>query len=229
MKLKSLTDIGIKRKENQDNYWSALLSVDGSEAGVVCICDGMGGLDDGGLASRIVVQDVRDFFKSSIDMNSLMSVLEKSNSIIYNLSSTQEKHMGTTCTVLLCYKNTYKILHVGDTRCYKLSSDGSIKVLTKDHSALAKYGITKKSDPQGYKKFKNLLTMCIGFKDSLTIDYYEGTYSQGDTFMLCSDGLWHYFDDYDISLSKLEDLKDIISKCIDNGETDNITVSMLTV
>ena len=39
MKINSLSDIGVKRKDNQDNFWSARLMVDGSEVGVVCICD----------------------------------------------------------------------------------------------------------------------------------------------------------------------------------------------
>lgn len=229
MKLLSITDIGVSRKENQDNFWSARLMVDGLEAGAVCLCDGMGGLDNGGLASRLVVEAVRDYFMSSIDFDGLNTVLQGVNKTINSLAIGRDKSMGTTCTVLLCYNGTYKVLHVGDSRCYRVH-EGRLEKLTTDHSALAKYGITHKSDPQAYNKFKNLLTRCLGVKPDVIIDYGEGSYADGDSFFLCSDGMWHYLDDYEFSeISELYNLDGMVRKCIDSGETDNITACILKV
>ena len=228
MTISSLTDIGVKRVENQDNYWSALLNVDGIEAGVVCLCDGMGGMNNGGLASRIVVEAVRDFFKTSIDFTELREVLQQANSTIYEIGSDEKLPMGTTCTVLFCYNGEYKILHVGDTRCYLLESD-SFEPLTTDHSALKKYNITRQKDEKLYNKYKNKLIRCIGAKPQVVLDYLEGTYQEGDTFFVCSDGLWHYLDDYDYYAEELFDLPELIKKCINSGETDNITAGILKI
>lgn len=229
MRLISLTDIGVKRKENQDNYWSALLSVDGEDAGVICMCDGMGGLNSGGLASRMVASAVRDYLKTSIDFYGLKDVIEHANKSIYELSNGDKSAvMGTTCTVLLCYNGKYRILHVGDSRCYLLSNH-EFNVLTVDHSAIKQYGITKEKSELLYKRYKNSLTRCIGVKPEVTLDYYEGNYSEGDSFLVCSDGLWHYLEDYDYFEEDLFDLKGLVQKCMDSGETDNITVGVLTV
>ena len=228
MKINSLSDIGIKRKDNQDNFWSARLIVDGSEVGVVCICDGMGGLDNGGLASRIVVSDVRDYLTSHVGVEGLLEVLRKSNETIRTLSRAEKKSMGTTCTVIVCRDGVYEIAHIGDSRCYLLR-DHEFNALTKDHSALAKYKITKKNDPEMYKKYKNKLTRCIGVQEHIDVDYYSGEYNEGDMFLCCSDGLWHYFDDVVFSEEELFDLSGLIKKCIAYGETDNITVSTLQI
>lgn len=229
MKLISLTDIGVKRRENQDNYWSALLSVDGEEAGVICMCDGMGGLNSGGLASKMVASAVRDYLKTSIDFYGLKDVIEQANKSIYELSNGDKSAvMGTTCTVLLCYQGKYRILHVGDSRCYLLSNH-EFNALTVDHSAIKQYGITKEKSELLYKRYKNSLTRCIGVKPEVTLDYYEGNYSEGDSFLVCSDGLWHYLEDYDYFEEDLFDLKGLVQKCMDSGETDNITVGVLTV
>lgn len=228
MKIDSLTDIGVRRKENQDNYWSAILRVDGVEAGVVCLCDGMGGLNNGGLASRIVVESVRDYFKSDIDFDGLSTVLQRANSTIHEIAAGDSSRMGTTCTVLLCYEGMYKILHVGDSRCYLLR-DHNFTALTHDHSAIAKYKISKAKDPELYRKYKNSLTRCLGVKEFVQTDYVEGEYQEGDTFLLCSDGLWHYFEEVVYSEEELFKLPELIQKCIKNGETDNITVGLLTI
>lgn len=228
LKIDSLTDIGVKRTENQDNFWSARLLVDGEEAGIICLCDGMGGLSNGRLASKIVVENVKEFFKSSIDFEELERVLQRSNRSIYDLASGENVQMGTTCTVLFCYRGMYRVLHVGDSRCYIVRGD-SFSALTRDHSALVKYNIKKSEAPDLYKKYKNSLTRCIGVMPEVRLDYFEGVYESSDIFFCCSDGLWHYFDDYEFSKDLLSELPDLIKKCIDAGETDNITVGVLSM
>lgn len=222
MKIESLTDIGVKRKENQDNFWSSKLLIDGSEACVVCLCDGMGGLNDGGLASRMVVESVRDAVLSGIEFLGLKGVLEQVNGNIYKYAQEKSQQMGTTCTLLQCKGNSYEVFHVGDSRCYLLRN-GSYTAITEDHSAVRKYGITRKNNESLWKKYKNSLTRCIGIKDSVEVDYYKGSYSAGDGFFLCSDGVWHYLDENIISLRELSDLSGLVNACIDSGELDNMT------
>ena len=224
MRLSTVTDIGKNRKENQDNYWGARLEVNGEEVGVLCICDGMGGLNDGGLASRIVVEAVRESLLNSLDLNDLLFAIEHANSKIYDIGN----RMGTTCTVLVCRGGTYNIFHVGDSRCY-LIRDGKAQVLTEDHSALVKYGITRESNEELWKKYRGLLTRCIGVKQTVSIDSHQGSYTNGDRFLLCSDGLWHYFDTFGFHEEDIADLDKLVNKCMEKGETDNISVGVLSI
>lgn len=228
MRLSSLTDIGVKREENQDNYWSALLTIDGVDTGVICLCDGMGGLNDGGLASRLVVEAIRDSIKLGVDFSELQDVLLQSNTTIYELATHQNVRMGTTCTLLQCGGGVYKILHVGDSRCY-LYRGNSFQALTTDHSALNKYKITREKDEKLWRRYKNSLTRCIGIKPTVQLDYYEGSYKEGDIFLVCSDGMWHYFDTEEVSIEDFSNLSNLITKCIDSGETDNITGGVIFV
>lgn len=229
MRIDSLSDVGIKRKENQDNFWSSVLLVDGKEAGVICICDGMGGLDNGKLASKMVVEGVRDSILSKFDFSDLSNVLASVNDSIRSLyGGDRSKAMGTTCTVLVCYDNKYKIIHIGDSRAYKISN-GTCTLLTEDHSAVKQFNISKKDNPVLWNKYKSKLTRCIGVEPNIKPYISEGTYSIGDVFVLCSDGCWHYFEDFNLSKGTINDLNSLVRSCISNGETDNITVSVLYI
>lgn len=224
MKINSISDIGSTRQENQDNFWSALLKVDNEETGVVCMCDGMGGLDNGALASKIVVEAVRTSILDGTALYNLRDLLLNANKTIYNLSNAGNR-MGTTCTVLCCRNGEYYIHHIGDSRCY-LISNNTITLLTKDHSVINEYGITKENNEELYRKYKSKLTRCIGVKEDTVIDVYKGNYTDGDIFLLCSDGFWHYFEDSGYNLN-LSDLRASINQCMKYGETDNISVSLL--
>lgn len=226
MEIYSLTDIGKTRTENQDNYWSAILNIDGVETGIVCMCDGMGGLNNGGLASKLVVESVRDSVLSGLDYNSLYNVMQQMNTTIRNLSEPGSL-MGTTCTILCCCNNRYKVFHIGDSRCYKVSQ-GVVKLVSKDHSVVKEYNISKEENPDLYNKYRSKLTRCIGVKEEAVIDTYTGTYTKGDYFLLSSDGFWHSFEEKGYQLN-LGNLQEAVQECINNGETDNITVSILTI
>ena len=228
MKINSISDIGVKRAENQDNYWSALLNIDGSEVGIVCLCDGMGGLNNGRLASKIVVESVRDAVKDGIPFSGLESVLVQVNKTIYELGVKEEGMMGTTCTLLQCSNGKYEVFHVGDSRCYRVNQSG-MTAITTDHSAIVKLGLDKDKDYALWRKYKNSLTRCIGYKNDVMVDYISGDYMFGDCFLVCSDGMWHYFDDYVVKYEDIFDLPSIIHKCIESGETDNITGSILSI
>ena len=230
MNLQSISDIGARRKDNQDNYWSAIAKVDGSDCGVVCVCDGMGGLNNGGLASKIVVEAVRDGFKSGVPFKELEGVLQHANSVIYEKSSKGDiGKMGTTCTILEAIDGRYRLLHIGDSRCYRISKRGGFDVLTVDHSALKQYDLSPEKDYNMWKKYKNSLTRCIGVKPRIKMDYREGSYNKGDRFLVCSDGMWHLFEKACFRLEDLDDLKSLVNKAIREGELDNITCCIITM
>lgn len=229
MNLQSISDIGVKRKDNQDNYWCAVAKVDGSDCGIVCVCDGMGGLNNGGLASKIVVEHVREGFKSGVPFRELEGVLQQANSVIQGKTTSDAEKMGTTCTIVEVMDGKYKILHIGDTRCYKLSKRGGFDILTADHSAVRVYGLSPEKDFNMWKKYKNALTRCIGVKPRIKVDYREGSYSKGDKFVICSDGMWHLFEKPCFRVSDINDIKFMVNKAIKEGETDNITCCIISL
>lgn len=231
MKLRSVTDIGVKRKDNQDNFWSARLEIHDIEAGVICMCDGMGGLKDGGLASKMVAQNVKEFFTKSLDLDELRTSIDKANYDIRQIGQERGGRMGTTCTILLCQAGYYRVLHIGDSRCYHISpSKGTVKKVTKDHTVLEKYRREGKHlTPEQKKKYSNTLTKCIGVSDSIFMDSYTGIYDSGDIFLLCTDGFWHTIEKEGLILENLDDLYAMVDNCKVHGETDNITACILEV
>ena len=229
MDIFSLTDIGVGRKENQDNYWSALLNVDGKERGILCVCDGMGGLKNGGLASSMVINAVKDYLLQGFEFDDLLEVLCKVNADILAMASSEDIQMGTTCTILCVEDGKFKVWHIGDSRAYIMLNGVNMRQLTTDHSAINKYQIKKSEDPELWNRFKNKLTRCIGVTVSIAPEFYEGTCSEGDSFLICSDGLWHYLEDHNVSSVEPMQFGQLINGCIADGETDNITVCMLKV
>lgn len=232
MLLNSITDIGVKRSDNQDNFWSMRGLYDDKELGVICLCDGMGGLDDGALASSSVVSCVKEFISSGeIELKDLEFKIKEVNRDLYFRSKKSSKSLGTTCTILLCFDGDYHILHVGDSRCYRIRGS-EVTVLTDDHTVINKYKKEgRELPPHLVKKYKNMLTRCIGVSDRVELDYYVGTYSSDDTFLVCSDGFWHTFESKlkNTNLDLTGNLEVLVKECISNGETDNITVSILKV
>lgn len=229
MVLNSLTDIGQSRQSNQDNFWASRLKVDGYEQSVICLCDGMGGLSHGELASKMVVSAVRSHILEGKPFQGINELLQKVNNDIYASSQgDKSKLMGTTCTCLKYCDGEYEIWHVGDSRAY-LVRDGQITQLTSDHSATKKYNVTKQNNPQLWEKYKNKLTRCIGVKPQVQLDYFDGVAKQGDRFVLCSDGCWRVFEDNDFDINLLTDLRKLFDTCIQLGETDNLTMSILTI
>ena len=218
MKIDSISDIGVRRKDNQDNYWSAILDIDGLESGVVCVCDGMGGLSNGGIVSSIVTRAVKDYVMEFGTLEGLRDRLDEKNTEVFKMAEEQGNRWGTTCSVVLCMDGVYQIYQIGDSRVYRIT-DGTVTQITRDHSAIVRFKIDKKTDPEKWNKYKNLLTM----------DYFEGRYKSGDVFFVCSDGCWHYLDDVGFTLDKISDLNALIQNCIKAGETDNLTASVLYV
>lgn len=226
MILKSISDIGVKRKDNQDNYWSTIAEVNGETTGFVCVCDGMGGLNQGGLASRMVVESIKKAFEKGMPFKELEGVVQQTNGEIFSKSEETGK-MGTTCTFVECCNGRYRLFHIGDSRCYRITKRGAFDLLTNDHSAVKERGLSPEKDYAMWKKYKNSLTRAVGVKQRIRMDYREGSYSKGDSFLVCSDGMWHLFEKNCFHFEDLRDLQSLVDKAKREGEQDNITVCML--
>ena len=205
MKYFGITDKGIVRKDNQDNF--ALLEDRAKNNLIVVLCDGMGGSNSGGMASEVAKNAFSEFvlakLSSRVNKNPdikkvLISACEESNSLTCEYSALDEKleGMGTTLVGGVVNKNgRVKLVNVGDSRAYVVSADNkSIRQITVDNSLvqeLVSYGIITEDEAQHHSR-KNVITKAVGTESSIDPDYYEFYLKRGEMLLLCSDGLSNY-------------------------------------
>lgn len=183
------TDIGKKRKNNQDSF---LIN---EELKLFVVADGMGGHQGGEVASKLCVEVLEKFCKDH-PQDSPKELLSKginaSCEAIYNAARKDEAliGMGTTVVALLLHHETVYIGQVGDSRAYLLTTDG-IWQITEDHSLLneeLRAGRLQMDQAQDYQ-FKNVITRSVGYESKVVVDIYQRTVKSGDLFLMCSDGL----------------------------------------
>lgn len=197
------TDIGIKRQSNQDSLLIRGLEVGASEIVLVVLCDGMGGMEKGELASATVVrafgQWFQDVYASTGAGWNVSEITRQWNTLFVQCNRKLQEYgqkesaqLGTTATVMLLHSSgQYIIGHVGDTRIYKISA--GLQMLTEDHTLMAREiqrgNLTEeqaKMDPR-----KNVLLQCIGVNDYLEPQFAEGILEKDAAVLLCSDGFRH--------------------------------------
>ncbi|NLG92965.1 MAG: Stp1/IreP family PP2C-type Ser/Thr phosphatase [Clostridiales bacterium] len=240
MKIYSKSDIGLIRQTNQDACKSGIFP-DGAAWAVVC--DGMGGVNGGNIASSIAVDCISDQMQSSYTPGmSDNEIKDLITTAIYNANLTiHEKAkddeelngMGTTVVVAILSNGLAHIAHAGDSRAYLLGKDG-IKQLTVDHSMVQEMvnngDLTEqqaKIHPQ-----KNIITRALGVEPSILIDYCEKEFLSVDLLLICTDGLTNYVDAEQIyQLSGTMNAESLTEKLVmlakDCGGGDNITVVII--
>ena len=196
------TDIGNKKETNQDSFCIKIAETSKGTFALGIICDGMGGLKKGELASATVVTAFSNWFEhdfaSQISRWSLYQVQEQWDSMLIELNDKLRAYgketglqLGTTFTGFLCAGGNYLIGHVGDSRVYEIKQE--LRILTEDQTVVAREVIRgnitakqAKNDPR-----RNVLLQCIGASESIKPQYIFGEISSGTVFMLCSDGFRH--------------------------------------
>lgn len=242
LKFFAASDIGLKRKDNQDSY---LINPDYH---FFVIADGMGGEAGGAYASKLAVEAIDSylslFFKSASSagsmeiLSALNRALNAANKTVFNTSREQPafKGMGSTLSLLLLRENYYFAAHVGDSRIYLLRN-GNFELVTTDHSfsyMLYEQGIISKEQASKHPQ-KNILINSLGTKENLRIQFKQGLANDGDVYLICSDGLTGLVTDEKIKeillsgLSLKEKAASLISNAKNNGGTDNITACIIQV
>lgn len=191
----ALTDRGLKRLDNQDNFFIS------SDNKLFVIADGMGGAKDGALASSLAVKTLKERWKSDECKPSneqleewLVASVNEANSTIYDASGghiDSPHRMGTTIVAAVQTEDdTVKIAHVGDSRAY-LVRGKSVTRLTVDHSVVMEMCMQRKlTDEQAFLSiYRNLLTRCLGHNQEIEVDKTTVKLREGDWIILCSDGL----------------------------------------
>lgn len=195
------TDVGITKTTNQDSILVKHGKYSGGEILMAIICDGMGGLSKGELASATVIRAFARWFDEELayelehlDMQVIgykwSLKLRDLNMHIHEHAQQSNISMGTTFTGILFIGNEYVITHVGDTRIYHI--DDQLTQLTEDQTFIAreiKKGTLTLEQARTDKR-RHMLLQCVGASDDLEPQIILGRQEKG-TYMLCSDGFYH--------------------------------------
>ncbi len=225
------TDKGKVRNQNEDFIYAP----DGNDGFFAVVADGMGGHKAGEVASRIVVDTIKDSLESAgaknVTIQMLCDALKTANKNVWDEAQTNPhlKGMGSTATVAAFRGHEVIIGHVGDSRAY-LFRDGALSQITKDHSyvqMLIDNGYITSKQAENHPN-KNVITRSVGTDDIVDIDTFTVQLEKGDVILLCSDGLNIVVSDEDIeaTLSNgIESAADsLVESALKNGGVDNISV-----
>ena len=247
--LSAYTDAGISRANNQDSLCvrRATLS-SGGEIMMAAVCDGMGGLKKGELASAATVESFGKWFDDTMpqlphlcaeDFHEIRRQWEKLIRNIHNRLSAYGRRtgtrLGTTLSALLAYNDRYLSATVGDSRIYEVNDE--VRQLTRDQSLVEleiEAGRITEDEARHHPQ-RNILLQCIGDDPPVVPAFTEGRLLGGAIYLICSDGFVHEVPKAELA-EKMDPLclhtKEKISEaivslvevCKERGEQDNITV-----
>jgi serine/threonine protein phosphatase PrpC len=224
--------IGLVRQGNED---SGFVSPQ-----LIAVADGMGGHAAGEVASRIAVEVLQSLLPSlvstDIDEDSIEDLLMHSlHSIDSEISlvtdeEIEKRGMGTTLTALLIRDKYISLLHVGDSRCYRLRGN-TLEQLSNDHTVIQELldqGAISQAEAAEHPQ-RSMLTQALRGDGDVTpvLQMYE--IKKDDRYLLCSDGLSGVLTEKEIKIGLKKSDKDVAVKfLVDatyvNGAPDNVTV-----
>jgi serine/threonine protein phosphatase PrpC len=224
--------IGLIRQGNEDSAFTS--------AQLIAVADGMGGHAAGEVASRIAVQVLQKLAPTltaaEIDEDSVEDLLMHSlHSIDLEIAAVtaeeiEKRGMGTTLTALLIRDDRIALLHVGDSRCYRLRGS-TLEQLSNDHTVIQELldqGAISEAEAAEHPQ-RSMLTQALRGDGDVTpvLQIYE--VKKGDRYLLCSDGLSGVLTDKEIKVGlKKSDKDDAVRFLNDatyiNGAPDNVTI-----
>jgi serine/threonine protein phosphatase PrpC len=246
------TDVGIRKKTNQDSALVMEATTDKGNVLLTVVCDGMGGLAKGEVASAAVIDAFSKWFENDLpkivgspDMKDM--IFRSWEKIVFdmnrNISSFGKRtgiSLGTTVVACLFAGNEYYIVNIGDSRAYCFS-DRTYQ-LTQDQSYVQREIDMGRMTPEEAETCpkRNVLLQCIGASEYIEPAFYNGSMVSGQIFMLCSDGFRHVITDEEMYerlnpfvLNNEQQMKDnaVYLTELDKyrREQDNITVVLVRV
>jgi serine/threonine protein phosphatase PrpC len=237
------TDIGLVRKNNEDNFGFDL------RHGIFIVCDGMGGAAAGEVASKIAVDTVLAYFRNdpshpespvlgrkfegvSDKAAGLANAIQLANQAILEAAAHNPNRsgMGSTIVAVCLDGKLFSIANVGDSRIY-LVRGGSIQQLTSDHSLVmeqVRRGLLTVEEAEK-SEMQNVIVRALGSEDSVEPDLEDHEFAPGDVLILCSDGMSRYVKEdkmlevvsNDGSLNQA--CEELIEAAKSGGSDDNIT------
>ncbi len=237
MKAFSITDIGERRRINQDYVFCSEDAI-GKLPNLYIVADGMGGHNAGDYASRFCVE----FFKQKIEgsehdspITTIDTALCSTNDALREEAKekTELEGMGTTFVVATIFDKEMYVANIGDSRLYVIGKE--MKQITEDHSlveAMVKTGELDRSEARVHPN-KNIITRALGANAVVEPDFFEVNLEEGDTVLMCSDGLTNMLEDETIEqiIRENDDLETAATTLVkyanQNGGKDNIAIIII--
>lgn len=245
------TDVGIRKETNQDSLAIKVVNTKEGNVAFVIVCDGMGGLAKGEVASKEVIEAFSTWFDTTLVEEIQNGTFSEQNLVTQwdDIIQTQNRRLGaygeenhlqlgTTVSAILLYQDTYYIVHVGDSRVYELTSQA--KQLTNDQTFIAREIAAGRMTPEQAKvdPRRSVLLQCVGASQVVEPEFSKGKVKRNAVYMLCSDGFRHVITPEEIvekigpgAATDEEKMKYgaiYLTELVKNrGERDNITVAMV--
>ena len=238
MRIYSATDVGQKRKMNQDYVFVSQEPV-GNLPNLFAVADGMGGHNAGDYASAHAVQTLVSQIQADADFNPIKVIrhaIEAANTEIIDQAQRDEglRGMGTTMVVATIVGNYAYVANVGDSRLYVVQ--GQIRQVTRDHSLvqeMVRLGEINAEEARNHPD-KNIITRALGAEKTVDVDFFDLKLEPGNTILMCSDGLSNMVEDLKMEEIITNPDKDItwkgdtlIREANQNGGKDNIAVILI--
>lgn len=244
------TDVGITKDTNQDSLTSMVINTPQGRMAFAVLCDGMGGLDKGEVASASVItafrnwalNDLSQLCKQPLEDATIRSqweaIIDQQNNAIKSYGARQGVRLGTTVVAMLLTQTRYYILNVGDSRAYELTT--CVRQITNDQTFVAREVAQGHMTPEEAEtdSRRSVLLQCVGASDEVYPDMFFGDVAHNAIYMLCSDGFRHeitaeeiyaklqpgvLFDDYTMQQNTIS----LIELNKQRQERDNISVSLV--
>lgn len=221
------THVGKVRKRNEDSY---LVHPD---MGLWAVADGMGGHNDGDLASQTVIDALR-MIGPAASAAELLTLCENSiadaHMRLRSLARERGGAIGATLALLLVYDGFYACVWSGDSRIY-IVREGTISQISRDHSEVQELVSGGVITAEEAKKWpgRNAITRAIGVFDEPELEMRSGPLQPADAFVVCSDGLPRHVEDSEImhfvnSHSPQSACDGLISLTLERDAVDNVSV-----
>jgi len=237
LKTFSITDIGRKRKVNQDYLYTTEEPV-GNLPNLFIVADGMGGHNAGDYASKLTVETMVSEIEASFEKNPVRifgkAISAANEKILQKAAETPAlEGMGTTVVAATCLGKYLQVANVGDSRLYVIGRE--IRQITRDHSLveeMVRVGTITHEEARVHPD-KNIITRAVGASETVEADYFTVELEEGDIVLMCTDGLTNMLEDEEIRmiLGGARDIVEQAQKLVDmanrNGGKDNISVVLI--
>lgn len=201
--ISATTDVGLTKSTNQDSLSVMTLNTPQGRMVFAILCDGMGGLEKGEVASASVIRAFRGWvteqlpqlcgavLEDTVIRSQWEAIIAQQNQTIKAYGARFGVRLGTTAVVMLLTQNRYYILNVGDSRAYELT-DG-LRQLTSDQTFVAREVALGHMTPEQAERDsrRNVLLQCVGASETVYPEMFFGATRQNAVYMLCSDGFRH--------------------------------------
>jgi protein phosphatase len=235
----SVSDRGLseKRPENEDSY------VEIPNSGIFAVADGVGGAQAGDVASQMAMEIIGEAFTnlaSPGDAEDVMkTAIERANEAIFQMSNELPQLSTMATTVVALHLNGYiaTIGHVGDSRLYRIDSNGTLYRETQDHSVVEEEVRAGRMTPEQAANHpsRNIISRALGAEPSVEVDLKTIMFEPNTTFLVCSDGITRHITDDEINalLFSTHQPAEICQRmkeiCYDRGAEDNLTAVIVRI